>query len=476
MVESPAIPYEQQAELSSNRTCGAAALCMVYRSFGLASSQAEVWPRIARHNRAGVPAARTHLLAADALRRGLAALVVQAGNPAQILERAGAAGLRVILNHRLQEGSPAGHYTVLVGLDEEQIILHDPQHGPNRRLARSHLLELWRPHVTGSEIVGQVLVALSNTSNCLRQCSACGTSTPHAVTCPGCLQPFALQPAAILGCVKPGCSNRTWQRLYCPLCDASVSVVLDPEALALRPDQPRGRAMISPQLLKDYADELGKIRSEAIREQGATPVTDFGTLVKGMHEKQATAHAKFEAAHQKELQRLAGQAGAAAPKPEAPAATQGGVQERKTPGAVGGILAAPQPAPAQPLGDQILDLPLIQGVIQSLLRSIKDGDLPRGSGKRLDASGDGPPGTTTTKVKGQRVRSGGPGVSEKARFVEIAATVRSATRIGTNGAAARCLVWRSFALPMPGMRSGSEALQLPNWIRSCDRCDRLERV
>ena len=39
------IPYEQQHE---QRSCGAAALCMVYRSLGLPANQSEIWQRVAR--------------------------------------------------------------------------------------------------------------------------------------------------------------------------------------------------------------------------------------------------------------------------------------------------------------------------------------------------------------------------------------------------------------------------------------------
>ena len=81
--------------------CGAAALSMVYRSLDLSCSQQEAWGEVAQLDRTGRLAAMTHLLARDATRRGLAAVVVQATDPWAILGRAVAGEVRVILNHRL---------------------------------------------------------------------------------------------------------------------------------------------------------------------------------------------------------------------------------------------------------------------------------------------------------------------------------------------------------------------------------------
>ena len=49
-------PYERQGDPTSNRMCGAAALCMVYGSFGATWTQAELWPRIGRRDAGGTSA------------------------------------------------------------------------------------------------------------------------------------------------------------------------------------------------------------------------------------------------------------------------------------------------------------------------------------------------------------------------------------------------------------------------------------
>jgi len=208
--------------------CGAAALSMVYRSLGIGGTQQEVWERIARGDRHGTRAARTHLLAHDALEQGLAALVVQAADPWQTLTRCAAAGVRAILNHRLKADSPLGHYTVLLGVEGDEAILHDPQLGPRRRLDRAELLELWRPSARRSEIPGHTLVAFSRSGPASASCPRCGTGIPPSIPCPGCRNPIPLRPAAVLGCIEPHCPERLWQRIFCPDCDRGLTQVPGP--------------------------------------------------------------------------------------------------------------------------------------------------------------------------------------------------------------------------------------------------------
>src|SRR5438309_779044 len=149
--EHAEIPFEHQLDAPDPRMCGAAALCMVYRSFGLACEQAEIWSEIARGPR-GRRLSRTQLLCQHAIRRGLSGLIVQASDPWAALQRCGAGGLRVILNHRLSATKLEGHYTVLVRLDEEAVFVHDPAAGPERRISRDDFHRLWKPPLSRSEI------------------------------------------------------------------------------------------------------------------------------------------------------------------------------------------------------------------------------------------------------------------------------------------------------------------------------------
>jgi len=213
------IPYDPQRD---KRTCGAAALCMVYRSFGLACTQSEIWERIARPGPWELERTNTRLLSADALSCGLAALILRARDPWRVLESSMGRGIRIVVNHRLTPTSQAGHYTVLVGMDGEDVVLHDPHLGPFRHLTRAELLELWRPSFGQSEITGQVLVAFANAPASALVCESCGANIPESAACVNCQKAIPLQPGAVLGCVKAACRARTWEQIFCPHCDMGL--------------------------------------------------------------------------------------------------------------------------------------------------------------------------------------------------------------------------------------------------------------
>ena len=216
-------PFQKQLPSPTSRMCGAAALCMVYRSLGVKSHQQPLWEQIARPDRNGARAARTHLLAASALRHGLAAVCFEASEPWSVLRRCVAGQTRAILSHRVRSGSPLGHYTVLVAIDRKEVILHDPQLGPRRRLARDELLALWRPADDDSEVAGHVLVAIGPPETGIASCGVCGAALPAATACPKCNGQIPLRPGGVLGCASQSCPARLWKRLFCPYCDATVT-------------------------------------------------------------------------------------------------------------------------------------------------------------------------------------------------------------------------------------------------------------
>jgi len=213
------IPYEAQADPQINRGCGAACLSMVYRSFGKDVPQASIWPLIAKPNRFGSVASTTHLMALHALNQKLSAVVIQARHPLHVLRLCRDAGIRVILNHRLQPGVAAGHYSVLVDLDAKEVVLHDPFLGASRRISHAELTALWQPSSTNSEIVGNTLIAIAADPIAIPECEFCHTAIPAKVDCPRCAKAVALSPAAVLGCLRDGCIARMWNYVCCPSCD-----------------------------------------------------------------------------------------------------------------------------------------------------------------------------------------------------------------------------------------------------------------
>jgi hypothetical protein len=214
------IPYEKQSEELTGRACGAACLSMAYRSLGKEVAQTEIWPVIAKANRFGQISSTTYLMAQDALKRGFSSVAIQARHPLQALRLAKAAGIRAILNHRVRLDSAAGHYSILVDIDEKEVVVHDPLFGAARRLAHAELMELWLPQVPNSEIIGGVLIAISEAGLPAQSaCEFCRTPMLSSVDCPRCSKPVGLEPGAVLGCIKDGCIARMWNWICCPSCD-----------------------------------------------------------------------------------------------------------------------------------------------------------------------------------------------------------------------------------------------------------------
>jgi hypothetical protein len=219
------IPYVKQVDTPGNQRCGAASLCMVYESFGLACEQTEIWEGVSRRGAYSTRRAQTYRLAADAIARGLAALVLQARQPWPILQAAAAAEVRVILNQRIKEGNSQGHFTVLVAIDDATATIHDPQAGPDQALTREALLDLWKPTRFRSEITGHVLVAIGTESLPARVCAACSEAIPASWNCRVCSRDVRLQPASVLGCTAADCAGRLWDFLYCPFCDFRTPMI-----------------------------------------------------------------------------------------------------------------------------------------------------------------------------------------------------------------------------------------------------------
>ena len=228
------MPYERQLDPQTSRMCGAACLSMVYRSFGKEVPQVEIWPAIAKPTASGSLASTTHLMALDAVNRGFSAVAIQARHPLQALRLCREWGIQAILNHRLRREAPAGHYSVLVDLNDKTVVLHDPFYGPSRRLSHAELLELWQPHFTNSEIVGSVVIGIAAGPPPALTCEFCHTPIPSKIACPKCKKPVGLLPGALLGCMRDGCIARMWNYVCCPSCDCMWTFSLHgPQAGAL---------------------------------------------------------------------------------------------------------------------------------------------------------------------------------------------------------------------------------------------------
>lgn len=224
------VQYEKQHDPKSSRTCGAACLSMIYRSFGKIVDQTEIWKTIAKPNRFGSLSSVTHLMVGDALTRGFAAVAIQARHPLQALRICCKSGIRAILNHRLRNDVATGHYSVLIDIDDRNVVLHDPFYGPSRRYSHAELLTLWQPRFPTSEITGNLFIALSDAPPAVAACQLCNNPIPSTVDCPKCKKPVGLQPAATLGCMSRDCIGRLWDNICCPSCDHLWAASLEPVA------------------------------------------------------------------------------------------------------------------------------------------------------------------------------------------------------------------------------------------------------
>lgn len=217
------IPFEAQLDEGLGRTCGAAALCMVYRSVGIPCTQSDVLQRVASAGPRG-RRAHSYRLARDANQQGLAAVVLQARHPWAALQSCLDHGIHVIVNHRLAPESRAGHYSVLVDIDEQGLTVHDPANGPARHWQSESFLSSWRPAPAFSEITGNVLVAISPIETSPHCCALCHARMLQAGCCPRCDSGIMLQPGAAIGCVSRNCSGKLWNRVFCVQCDGVVRI------------------------------------------------------------------------------------------------------------------------------------------------------------------------------------------------------------------------------------------------------------
>jgi hypothetical protein len=298
------IPYEKQSEKLTGRACGAACLSMAYRSFGKEVEQTEIWPVIAKANRFGQISSTTYLMAQDALKRGFSAIAIQARHPLQALRLAKAAGIRAILNHRVQRDSAAGHYSILVDMDEKEIVVHDPLFGAARRLTHAELMELWLPQAHNSEIAGGVLIAIGEAGLPAQPaCEFCRTPMLSSVDCPRCNKPVGLEPGAVLGCIRDGCIARMWNWICCPACDYVFTLKAGAAAGASMEAQPSagtGVPVPAVDLAKLFA-EMDKFTSHVL----SIPAVANNPDIKKRLELVEASKEQIKAAHAADLARRA---------------------------------------------------------------------------------------------------------------------------------------------------------------------------
>ncbi len=207
------------ATLAGSRYCGASCLNAVYASLGIKAAPDQIWRAIAKPNRFGSMASTSHLMAKDAIDRGLQAMVVQVREPMVVLKACIDAKINVIVNHRLSADSPIGHYSILQAIEPQHVTLNDPYYERSRRLTHTEFLDLWQVHGEESEIAGYVMIAIAKDAIPKPACEICGTPFVPVMQCPACSQPVLMPFANLLGCISDRCVARLWSSICCPHCD-----------------------------------------------------------------------------------------------------------------------------------------------------------------------------------------------------------------------------------------------------------------
>lgn len=215
---APGSAPQKRFDSADPRASGAQCLRRAYISLAKdapAVTEDELWPKISQPNPQGVLVSSMHKMAADAIARGFAAVLIQPKHPLQALYTAQKAGIQVIMQHRLAPGAPATRCSNLLRLDRDGVTI---EASDEQRLAHSDFLELWRQRFSRPEMLSHLMLGISAAPSHLESCGLCRTPVPKEIDCGRCKRKIALQPSVLLGCMSPTCVARAWESIVCPTC------------------------------------------------------------------------------------------------------------------------------------------------------------------------------------------------------------------------------------------------------------------
>ena len=130
------IPYLPQTE----QLCGGAALAMVLRYWGATTTSPQDFAPLVDNSEGGI---RTSVLTGAAVARGWSAtaLNVDASKASALMQTSIDQGRPLIA--LIEERPGVYHYVVLVGVTDDQVVLHDPARAPYRVMARADFDKRW---------------------------------------------------------------------------------------------------------------------------------------------------------------------------------------------------------------------------------------------------------------------------------------------------------------------------------------------
>jgi hypothetical protein len=193
---------------------------MMLRAYRKIADRTKVWKKIREPRSSGGFYTTTRRITEFLLSRNLPSLAVRARDPFKMLQGCKHQGVNAIILVRLDDSSAFGHYVAFVDCERDDVLVHDPASTPNRRIHKEELAKLQRPTDT-HEITERMLILVSNKKQPEKSCSVCSKLIPQSINCHRCGSTIALSFPHLLGCVETTCSNRQWDHIICPTCDAA---------------------------------------------------------------------------------------------------------------------------------------------------------------------------------------------------------------------------------------------------------------
>lgn len=213
----------EQIKKAGERTCGAAALQMVYEGiFGLSLTQEEIWEKIKAPDGRGGMYATARDVASDVHDRKLNVMIIRSSITLNLLKHCDDDNVAIITIASVSPTDKCGHFRVVSDFNGEKIVLCDPSSGSLVSLSLGEFIELWRKKGNG-EVTGFIALVISRGETSQYTCPVCKRIVPLTVKCGVCGNVNKLVPGSVLGCSNTQCPEVNWQHVICTFCNAPLA-------------------------------------------------------------------------------------------------------------------------------------------------------------------------------------------------------------------------------------------------------------
>lgn len=218
------IPFVPQPR--GSRYCAAACASMLMNSYDIAHELSDIWDGIKAPNKTGGEYGATYLVARYLLNIGIPALTIRARDPIALLRECEILGIDAILCCRQFPELDYGHSLVLLEVENDHVICHDPEVGPSQRISLNLLAKLFLPLGPNSEITPRILTLVGKRSANPSNCLICGSINKQVAQCPNppCRAMVPI-PFGVFSACSNHCVPSKWvEEIICPGCDCSFAI------------------------------------------------------------------------------------------------------------------------------------------------------------------------------------------------------------------------------------------------------------